>query len=366
MSADNIELIIDDREKAIFPYIKSEIKKINYVIGRINVGDYAIVNHSSGQILAVIERKTLDDFAASFKDGRYENKDKMIKLREKTGCKLLFIIEKNIRSRIVTETPDELRGKINPDPNKMFGRTTYRQIESSIFHMMIRDNIQFLYTANGIETAGLLERWVLSMQSLSAKDDLEHIHSGKMEILGETDGSADNSNDNSNDNLNQHDPVQPENVESDQLNQINLLNQKQEISTMSIVREMWAQIRGITVLNADLFICKFSVLDYIRGNINSDDLSAIRYSNGRKLSKKLLENVKKSDKNIIVRMLACVPQVSSGTAEIVYKCAISDKNGFDPAKLADLRYGSRNGGKGTRFGEKKANLLIECLNFTSG
>src|SRR3989304_6649173 len=112
------KLIIDDRERAIFPYLETELYDIKYKKTRINVGDYAICDENDN-IIICIERKTLEDFASSIKDGRYENKNNMIELRKKNNCKLVLLLE----------------GDAYPKPNKLYGRIPYKIIESAIFHI---------------------------------------------------------------------------------------------------------------------------------------------------------------------------------------------------------------------------------------
>ncbi len=75
------------------------------------------INANTHQLIAIFERKTLSDFASSFKDGRYENKQKMINTRNITNCRLFFIVEGNI--------PKNKIQKINGIP--------FQNIESSIF-----------------------------------------------------------------------------------------------------------------------------------------------------------------------------------------------------------------------------------------
>jgi ERCC4-type nuclease len=62
-----MEIIVDDREKAIIPYLEPQANKfvIPYKVQRNEVGDYAIVY--KGYILMIIERKTWVDLASSFR-----------------------------------------------------------------------------------------------------------------------------------------------------------------------------------------------------------------------------------------------------------------------------------------------------------
>ena len=90
-----MEIIVDDREKAVFPYLEDASHKylIDYKIQRNEVGDYAICY--KGYIMMIIERKTWEDLAASMRDGRKTNVQKLISVREKTGCQIAYLIEGN-------------------------------------------------------------------------------------------------------------------------------------------------------------------------------------------------------------------------------------------------------------------------------
>lgn len=83
-----MELIVDDREHAVIQYL--DAYPWAYV-ERIEHGDYCgLIN---GRIVFCIERKTWKDLANSIKDGRTRNLNKMLGLREKTGCALFYLIE---------------------------------------------------------------------------------------------------------------------------------------------------------------------------------------------------------------------------------------------------------------------------------
>jgi ERCC4-type nuclease len=88
----------------------TELNDIPWSRVQITVGDYIVV--SGDKIVAVIERKTLDDYGASLKDGRANNKQKMINLRKKTGCRIIYIIE----------------GDAFPSPNDCYSNIPYKNI----------------------------------------------------------------------------------------------------------------------------------------------------------------------------------------------------------------------------------------------
>ena len=65
------KLIIDTRERNVTRHAK-ELEEINFEIKQITTADYVVLS-PLGNIVALLERKSLDDFAASLKDGRHDN-----------------------------------------------------------------------------------------------------------------------------------------------------------------------------------------------------------------------------------------------------------------------------------------------------
>lgn len=143
-------LVADTRERAVIQHGFGDEYEVK--VEQMTVGDYAVVHEN--KVLAIIERKTLSDFAASIKDGRMDNREKLKKLREETGCKVYFIIEGR-HDRLGVETV-------------ISGSIKWRHLESSIFHMQIRDDFHFIYTANIPDTAAVLIRLMTSFTTLHA------------------------------------------------------------------------------------------------------------------------------------------------------------------------------------------------------
>lgn len=79
------------REENIISFLRDKLQSDKLRIERLTIGDYLICDDN--HIYACIERKTLNDFSASIMDGRYENREKMVELREATNCQLFYIVE---------------------------------------------------------------------------------------------------------------------------------------------------------------------------------------------------------------------------------------------------------------------------------
>jgi ERCC4-type nuclease len=133
-----MNIIIDDRESAVIPFINIQKKAnpgITSEVKRINIGDYALCHGSN--IKAIIERKTWRDLAASIRDGRKKNVNKLIKLRSQTNCKIIYLIE----------------GNATPTANRSYGRIPYKVLISHLNHLIFRDDIHIIYSKDQEYTA---------------------------------------------------------------------------------------------------------------------------------------------------------------------------------------------------------------------
>ena len=126
-----MELIIDDRERIDAKFINS---LISIKVERLTVGDYAIF--FNGKLLAIIERKTLKDLAASIKDGRIENFNSLLECREKCGCLPILLIE----------------GRLPQKSSARYGRIPYKALRAKIDSLAINNNIYVVHTSNVEDT----------------------------------------------------------------------------------------------------------------------------------------------------------------------------------------------------------------------
>ena len=307
------QLIADARERHILRH-PDELSQITFTTKQITIGDYAIVD-PLGKIMAIFERKSLEDAEASFKDGRWDNRSKMLKLREQTGCRIIFIIEGLRRDNYTY--PEETCGRYLP----------YKHLESSLFHMMIRDNISVLWTKDTIDTAKTLARFTQSMDSLLLRHelDLTDTTDDKKEVDVGMDAV----------------PTDP----------IALLTQSVKASDKEIVREMWSCFRGISTVTADEFIAKYSLADII---VRKADLTKFTHANGRKITKTILSSVKNIDKSVQVRLLAKVPGISLSTAaEIIDATPLDRLLTYDTGSISIIKVGKSK----KNLGETRADAI---------
>ena len=133
-----MQIKVDDRERVIIPYmyqVTDEFSDITFHTMHMNIGDYAICYMD--KILMIVERKTLEDLASSFYDGRKANIEKLLALRQQCGCKIVYLIE----------------GAFNPMRTKKIGKVPFGQLQSHLDHLIMRDDVHIIYTLNHLQSA---------------------------------------------------------------------------------------------------------------------------------------------------------------------------------------------------------------------
>ncbi|MEK7383283.1 MAG: ERCC4 domain-containing protein [Elusimicrobiota bacterium] len=137
-----VYLIADSRERGVIPFLETALRDHAFVVRQVTTADYLVCRRAPGPaaepaVLAAVERKTLADFAASFKDGRYANVQKMRALRAATGCQLYFFVE----------------GPAFPSPGRRFARIPYASILAAVTKLMVRDGVHVVQTEDEAHTA---------------------------------------------------------------------------------------------------------------------------------------------------------------------------------------------------------------------
>lgn len=305
-------LIVDDRERALNPHLDlaDQEEGKHFIKKRLQIGDYAIVEEARDKVLAVFERKTLKDFSSSLSDGRYGNKEKMIKLREKTGCQVFFIVE-----------------GAKPSPSKLVGGKPYKYIESAIFHCMIRDQIMFLYTKDTLDTIETLFRFIDSMENLLKKSP--EFLGGKGTLTCEE--SLPDSEENSSDEASTE-------IDEEEISQVAMLTQKESKKDIEIVRELWAKIKNISYATADKFITNYALIEILEGNQAIDEIKTKKF-NGRKLGRNVIKSLSSIEKNkdAQAKLLSGIPGVSLATAkEVVQEKTLLEIAQMEDAEIASM------------------------------
>lgn len=286
----NLKLTIDARERAVIPFFKEENPNIDLEVKQIQIGDYAI-SHGNN-ILFCIERKSWRDLSGSIKDGRIENVNKLISLREKTNCKLFYLIE----------------GRARNAPNKRFARIPYKSLLSHLDHLMFRDNIHIIYSNDEEDTAVRLIELCNSYLTLNIKPAI----GGCGVSLDGAEGVPASSVEN------------PTEIADGASTNIALLTTVIPKTDLQIIYNLWCAIPQVTTKTAALFIdANYHISDLLLGKITKETISTMRYSNGTIIGKRADKIIKIKDSDDMANykhycnIIAEIPGVTKKTAMII-------------------------------------------------
>jgi ERCC4-type nuclease len=254
----DVYLIADARERNVIPFLEDALQEYAHVVAQVNTGDYLICRKGTPPtILAVIERKTLADFAASFKDGRYENLDKMIAMRARTGCMLFFFVE----------------GPAFPAPTRRFARIPYSSILAAMTKLPIRDGVFVVQTEDESHTAKRLTDHLRMFDDVKVPYQpclaapLAPAENPAVEADGDATGG------------------------DDALVVPDALRGLIEESDATAAMKMWARLTGVSVVLGKLLTREFSVADLVGGRVPEARVRALKTATGRGISKDAVESL---------------------------------------------------------------------------
>ena len=230
----------------------------NLIIEQMTVGDYAISLDLN--IKVIIERKTWKDLAATIKDPeRKANHQKLLDLREKIGCDILYIIE----------------GPAFPSPERKFDGIPHKCLLAHLHHLMFRDKCSYVQTSDVEHTAKTLVSLMNSMKTLG--------------VVGGAPNSA-------------------------------LLKERHPRSPEVVKQKIMMKIHGVSNTNFPIIKQHFNITDLVNKNLTSE-LSELQHSSGRKFGTKNATKINKSAKDVQthIKMLAEINGVTNNTATEILK-----------------------------------------------
>ncbi len=314
-----MELIVDDRERAVVPYLQAHSIKttIDYKIQRNEVGDYAITY--KGYILMIIERKTWADLAASFRDGRKENVNKLLELRTRTGCQIAYLIE----------------GPASPPLSQLFGRIPVRALRAHLDHLSIRDGIHMIYSKDAEYTA--LRLFELASNYLSLKDIIKGIDD--LVLGGE----------------------EQDNTDELQIDMgVSVSINEQLLQCLPGVGSLVSTVLAENKISIYSLYMQHNDINYI-ARLKYPSGSTIGIERAKKLvnTKTLIESASAAAKKVHVRILSTIPLISKKTAEIILQntsldLILSGKVGVE--LLANIEKSPK-----ARIGMKAAQNIVDNL-----
>jgi ERCC4-type nuclease len=276
-----MEIVVDDRERAVSPFFEdlSHSEHIQYSTKRLEVGDYAICYRNF--IMIIIERKTWADLAASLRDGRKANIQKLIALRESTGCQIVYLIE----------------GDPCIKQSKMVSRIPAKNLRAHIDHIAFRDGIHMIYAYDQQGSAERIFELARNYCSIKPSPFLD-----VDEIIG---GDIDSSNQ-------------------------QLLTDKSinDAKTLSIQEQLLQCLPGVgSIVSNILAENDISLYTLYHETCSVEDVAILKYPTGgsiglekaRKICavKKLFMSESEKSKKIQIRILSTIPLISKATASTI-------------------------------------------------
>lgn len=242
-------LMIDDRERDVIPHLKPLLgteSPSRMCVHRVHTGDYLIGRRVPGEtgteIVACFERKSLKDFVSSFKDGRYENRRKMLELRDKTGCQLYYIVE----------------GPAFPSPSWVVcSGTKYQSILSAMTTLPLASGIHIIQTKDTQHTALRLRDFVLALDKVSDPY--------KYPVLPDAGGNTQ--------------AVVPGTLVPEMVTGV------YEKDPDSLCMELWAKLTGISIVTAKMLVEAGSVHEFLTSQ-TVGNIAKFKTAGGRLLVKK--------------------------------------------------------------------------------
>lgn len=312
----DVYLVIDDRERHVAPHIEMVCLARPYMVHRLRVGDFmhcraAADRSQPPKILANVERKTLIDFAASFKDDRYGNLEKQLQLRRDTGCQLWWVVE----------------GKnAFPDPTTRYGRIPYTAIQSAMDHMRIRHGVQVLLTRDEMHTAqrmvDLLESYatvppeyaIVPVDLAAAAPAAAAIAAAFTDASAEAAAAVAAAAAPLPDILAAHELAPPDPTQG-----------HIEQSDEALATAMWSTLRGISAVLGRLLTREFSVYDLVySGAVSNERIAALKTVTGRTINKDAaasLRALKSGREEESRRILTGIPGISDALAAAILTSA---------------------------------------------
>ena len=129
-----MNLVIDYREHKLIEYFKN---KENVEVKGLDIGD--VIFTYNGEIVILIERKTVNDLVSSIMDGRNREQKMRIMNSDIDNSKVLYLIEGNIN-------------------NVYCKKVNSKTVIGSIINTLIRDNLKVYRTDNIEDTIKFVER----------------------------------------------------------------------------------------------------------------------------------------------------------------------------------------------------------------
>jgi ERCC4-type nuclease len=344
MPQGGVYLIADTRERAVVPFLETEVLAHAFAVRQINTGDYLICRARRGappEILAAIERKTHADFAASFKDGRHENLGKMLALRAATGCRLYYFLE----------------GAAFPPPGRRYARIPFGNILAAATKMMVRDGVFIVQTADESHTARRLADFLRAYDGVSAAVDGGCAPAADAVDAAEAAAAA---------------AVAPDAPALDaaaggcDLSVPDALLSRIPQTDQEAAAGLWMRLRGISVVLARILTREVSVAGLATQSITPDAIRALKTATGRRINPDAVQSllgIREGSAAHAARLLSGVRNISEQAAATILDSVggLAALCAGTVAQLSAVRLPQK--GRTVQLGRARAERILRILHY---
>ena len=252
-------IIVDDRERKVIPFF--EEYEISVSQGRVTTGDYSIVIKEKGQYKPVVifERKSWKDFADSIKDNRMSNNENLKELRDKLGCRIIFIVE----------------GQPFPVDNRKFRGIPFKNIKKKVDAMMLVDGFHIVQTRDPKMTAKRIVEIAIAYDQYY--DKILEVDAKKIKKGGNEEESTNSESDSESESENKEEDE--EDVEETVVIP-KVLTQVRRKTNDHILQQMWTSLPQVSVATAKILSDKWSISELICGKVFERDIAILKYPSG--------------------------------------------------------------------------------------
>lgn len=338
-----MELVADDRERSVIAHLEA---KAGVCVRRMTVGDYAFVY--DGRVVMLVERKTLSDLAASIKDGRMDNHDKLHEARVDTGCIITYIIE----------------GAAYPGLDRKFQGVPYKCLQGKLDSLAFKHGASVVWTKDEAHTAcrlvglmkslgrmikdGSLRRWCAPNAAVgsAAEHAAEHVaeHAAKNAAENAAEHAAENAAENAAEQAKPPAGLAPSVAA--------VLQKKHELTLDALHVKMLAKMPSVSYATASVVLRRYTLGEVLSGRTSAAELRDLKYDTNVRLGERgvrvhsaahqILTSVSRPQGaalKLAIKMLSCIRGVTAECAfkilERVDMCSLLSGN-YEDAAIADI------------------------------
>ena len=320
------ELIVDAREREVLPFVEDAFAGADYRVAQISRGDFVVAQQGTPRVLAVVERKTLADYAASFADGRHASQlPNLLDMRARTGCGVFYFIE----------------GPAYPLPARKFKRVEFRRIQSSLDGLVVRHGVFVVWTRDQAHTAqrlyDLTRKYATVLAETARAAAADNTGDAAADVAADGTAAADGAAIDGGAGAADGAAAEADGATAvaggaeaeaaaaaaDLFN--GCLQTTLAVPAASRVAAAWGKLRGVSLPQGRVFVRGFSIAQLVCGEVPDDVVGALRTPGGRKLAsgvtRMLRALARRGDLQAEEKLLAAAQNLSAPRARALLELA---------------------------------------------